>query len=131
MELRKEYIVKFPVTKVYRAWVSSETVIEPATSMDIHPVVGGHYRLVMETPDFSSKNEGTFSLVEPEKHIIYSWEWNNDGEVSEIDVRFSEVDGETKIEIHQQGFTSEESVANHDSGWDSYMNGFVTHLASI
>jgi len=120
----------FPLTKVYDAWVSSETVIEPATSMDIDPVVGGHYRLIMDTPDFTLMNEGTFSVVEPEKRVVYSWEWNHDGEVTEIDVRFFAIDGLTKIEITHTGFTKEESVTNHDSGWDSYMGGLIEHLTS-
>lgn len=130
MKIEKEYFVQFPLSKVYAAWVSSETVIEPATAMDINPVVGGHYRLIMETPEFSSMNEGKFSLVEAEKHIQYSWEWNHDGEVTEIDVRFFAVDGGTRIEILHGGFIHQESVTNHDSGWDSYMIGFVEHLSS-
>lgn len=130
LEIKKEYYLLFPLAKVYSAWVSSDTVIEPATSMDINPVVGGHYRLNMELPDFSSSNEGTFSLVEPERHIRYSWEWNHDGEVTEIDVRFSAADGATKVEILHQGFTKEESVTNHDSGWDSYIAGLTEHLST-
>jgi len=131
MEFKKEYELAFPVDTVYRAWVSSETVIEPATAMDINPVVGGHYRLMMEMPDFTMKNEGTFSVVEPNEHINYSWEWNHDGEVTMIDVTFTSIPAGSRVTIHHTGFQKEESVSNHDSGWDNYMEHFIEYLKAI
>jgi hypothetical protein len=41
MELTKRYELAFDLKVVYTVWVSSSTVIAPATSMDIEPVVGG------------------------------------------------------------------------------------------
>ena len=101
MEIKKAYSIQFPLDKVYRGWVASETAIEPAAAMDINPVVGGHYRLIIEMPDFSSANEGKFELVEPEQHIRYSGEWNHDGEVT-----------------------------RHNSGCHNYVVGFIKHLTS-
>ena len=43
------------------------------------------------------------------------------GEVTEIDVRFEPTAAGTTITIHHSGFTSQESVTNHDGGWDGYM----------
>ena len=65
-QLAKVYELAFPVATVYRAWVSSDTVIPPATAMDILPEVGGHYRLHMDLPDFKGRNDGVFSAVVPE-----------------------------------------------------------------
>lgn len=131
MELEKTYELGFPVAEVYEAWVSSDTVIPPATSMDVLPTVGGHYRLIMETPEFSGKNEGEFLLVEPQQRVTYTWQWNEDGEISTIDVKFSATDSGTSIQLKHTGFTKPESVTNHDSGWDSYVEGFTRHLNSI
>lgn len=128
MLINKSYDLPFPITAVYAAWVSSETVIPPATKMDVLPEVGGHYRLLMDTPDFTLINEGTFSVVEPEQRVVYTWEWNNDGEVSTIDVRFIETASGTRIELTHSGFQKAESVDQHDSGWDSYIEGFTAHL---
>lgn len=130
MELTKQYEIPFTKDVVYTAWVSSNTVIPPATAMDIDPVVGGHYRLLMQTPEFTGKNEGSFSLVEPSERVVYTWEWNGDGEVTEIDVRFEATPSGTTISIHHTGFNSEESVTNHDGGWDGYMVGFEDFLRS-
>lgn len=130
MELCQTYTVPFTPTQTYDAWVSSSTVIAPATAMDIDPVVGGHYRLIMETPEFVSRNEGRFLEVEPGQHIRYTWEWNGDGEISEIDVTFSAAVGGTRVTIIHSGFQKTESLENHRSGWDSYIEGFTDFLSS-
>jgi uncharacterized protein YndB with AHSA1/START domain len=126
--IQKHYQLPFPIARVYAAWVSSKTIIPPATDMDINPVVGGQYRLIMKTPEYSSTNEGRFLIVEPDHHVRYTWQWSGDDEITEIDVTFStQIDG-TAIDITHSGFQSETSRANHDSGWDSYIAGFEAHL---
>lgn len=130
MRIDKVYEVPFPVAVVYAAWVSSDTVIPPATAMDVLPEVGGHYRLIMETPDFSGRNEGQFLRVEPERRVTYTWEWNQDGEVTEIDVRFLPSEHGTRVVLSHTGFVRQDSVNNHDTGWDSYIEQFIQHLAS-
>ena len=128
MKIEKTYHLLFPTDRVYSAWVSSNTVISPATAMDIDPVVGSHYRLIMETPDFAGRNEGKFLVVEDGKHIRYTWEWNGDGEVSEIDVEFLPTESGTRIELIHSKFQKQESVDQHSSGWDSYIEGFAAFL---
>jgi len=130
MDIHKVYTVPFPPETVYAAWVSSDTVIAPATAMDIDPVVGGHYRLIMETPEFAGRNEGAFLAVDPNAHLRYTWEWNGDGEVTEIDVTFSATQEGTEIKLTHSGFRNEESKERHSSGWDSYIGGFSAFLAS-
>lgn len=128
MDIEKHYELPYPPAQVYAAWVSSETVIPPATAMDINPVAGGHYRLIAEMPGYVGKNEGQFLIVEAERHIRYTWEWNGDGEVSEIDVTFSSTAKGTRIDLRHTGFTKQESADSHDSGWDSYIEGFTEFL---
>jgi uncharacterized protein YndB with AHSA1/START domain len=128
MKIEKHYEFPFPPEIVYAAWVSSDTVIPPATAMDIDPVVGGHYRLTAEMPGYVGKNEGKFLAVEPGRHLRYTWEWNQDGKVSEIDVTFVDSgDGSTVTLVHS-GFADQDSVDSHDSGWDSYANGLREFL---
>ncbi|MCR9277930.1 MAG: SRPBCC domain-containing protein [Pseudomonadaceae bacterium] len=128
LEITQHYELQAEVADVYAAWVSSDTVIPPATSMDVNPVVGGHYRLIMDTPEFSGRNDGVFSLVEPGERVVYTWEWNGDGEISTIDVRFEAVGAGTRVTIFHSGFSKAESVANHRSGWDSYIQGLQNFL---
>ncbi len=128
MSIEKTYELPFPLEVVYAAWISSDTVISPATAMDILPETGGHYRLIMETPEFSGRNEGAFLSLKENEHLRYTWEWNGDGEVTEIDVTFASVPAGTKVIILHTGFEKQESIVNHASGWDSYMAGLVDYL---
>lgn len=128
MKIEKRWSLPYPPDQVYDHWVSSDTVIPPATRMEIEPVVGGHYRLIMEGPEFSGRNEGVFEIVEPKQRVRYSWEWNGDGEVTMIDVRFDPDATGTLISLTHEGFQSEDTRATHDSGWDAYIEGFEAHL---
>lgn len=130
ISFQKQYELPFPPLVVYTAWVSSDTVIAPATAMDINPVVGGHYRLLMESTDHAAKNEGEFLIVEPGKHVRYTWEWNGDGEISEIDVTFAAKASGTVIDLVHSGFKKQESADMHDAGWDSYIAGFTDFLSA-
>jgi len=127
--IEKTYDLPFEVGTVYSAWISPETVIPPATSMDIEPVVGGHYRLFMQADGFTSRSEGRFLLVRPETRLRYTWEWNGDGEITEIDVTFEDTGGNTRLTICHGGFRSAESAAMHDAGWDSYIEGLGRFIA--
>ena len=106
----------FDMKVAHTAWVSSNTVIAPPTSMDIEPALGGHYRLITDTSEFSGKNEGKFSLIEPQQRDLYTRKRNGDGEVTEIDVRVEVTVAGTKILIHHTGFMTDESVTNHNDG---------------
>ncbi|MCP4315660.1 MAG: SRPBCC domain-containing protein [Hyphomicrobiales bacterium] len=128
MNIEKTYHVPFPVSRVYAAWVSSNAVIAPATGMDINPVVGGHYRLVMEIPDFSSTNEGTFLEIELESRMKYTWEWDSDGNVTEIAVDFAAEEDGCRVSIVHAGFTDEASFNKHAARWDSYFDGLIGFL---
>ncbi|MEX3008716.1 SRPBCC domain-containing protein [Hoeflea sp. TYP-13] len=121
MKIDKSYALPFPPNRVYAAWVCSETIIPPATKMDINPTVGGHYRLFMESEDRCNRAEGLFFAVVPDRHVRYTWEWDRDGEITEIDVLFEADDDGTALRIRHSGFRKEESRDMHDSGWDNYV----------
>ena len=128
LEIRASYQLAFPVADVYAAWVSSDTVIPPAQRMEILPEVGGHYRLLME----GMSNEGTFVEVKPNQFLHYTWVWNQDGEESHIEVTFEPIHDSghehTHVKLFHYGFSKKDSVANHQQGWDSYIQGFTQYL---
>lgn len=129
MSLSKTYYFDKSVSDVYAAWISPATVIAPATAMDIDPRVGGHYRLIMESADIDTKAEGVFSIVEKNQRLVYSWQWSGSDEVSTIDVRFLREKDGCRIHLEHTGFITQESLHNHDAGWDSYTNGLAQYLA--
>lgn len=131
VKIEKACTLPFPVARVYAAWISQSTIIPPATRMEIDARVGAHYRLILESPDYTARAEGIFKIVEPENRLVYSWEWNGDGEVSEIAVTFREQSGETGIRLVHSGFEKPESAAMHDTGWDAYFSGLRDHLQRL
>ena len=130
LSLQKHYTIAYPVEQVYAAWISSNTVIAPATRMRIAPEVGGHYELYMDGDGFSGYNKGVFRALEPNKLVRYTWEWNDDGEVTEIEVHFNANGQHTNLTLAHSGFKSEMSLRNHDAGWDAYIEGLTAHLAA-
>ena len=128
MDIEKEYTLPFSPEAVYAAWVSSDTVIPPATGMDINPVVGGHYRLVVKDDQWDTQNEGEFLEVEENRHLRYTWEWNRDGDVTEIDVTFAAAPSGTRLTLVHSGFKTRESHDNHDAGWDAYIQGLTSFM---
>jgi uncharacterized protein YndB with AHSA1/START domain len=128
MDIEKVYDMPFSPEAVYAAWVSSDTVIPPATAMDINPVVGGHYRLVVKDDQWDTQNEGEFLEVEENKHLRYTWEWNKDGDVTEIDVTFAAAPTGTRLTLVHRGFSNQERHDNHDAGWDGYIQGLTAFM---
>ncbi|MEX0317146.1 MAG: SRPBCC domain-containing protein [Ruegeria sp.] len=128
MNIDKEYELPFPVSEVFTAWVSSETIIPPASRMNIEPVPGGCYELFMDGPDGGASNRGRFHLVQPNERLVYTWEWNGDGEVTVIDVTFQSDGPQTRLRLSHRGFLSEDSAKMHDAGWDSYIQGLTDHI---
>ena len=129
MEIDKSYRIDHRRADVYAAWVSAETVIPPATAMDVLPQVGGHYRLLMKTAEFEMSNEGVFLQVVPEDYLHYTWQWSGDDEVSEVEVWFRDEGVSTRIDLRHSKLTNSESVQNHDVGWDSYVVGLEQFLS--
>lgn len=130
MDIEKVYDMPFAPEEVYAAWVSSDTVIPPATGMDINPVVGGHYRLIVKDDQWGTQNEGEFLEVEENRHLRYTWEWNKDGDVTEIDVTFVAAPAGTRLTLVHRGCKSQQSHGNHDAGWDGYINGLTAFMSS-
>ena len=138
MQIEKVFVLPFASQTVYAAWVSSATVIPPATRMDIQPEVGGHYRLFIDAgggagdgeEDQVIMNEGSFSVVQPGERLVYTWHWSGDTEVSTIDVAFEPTADSRacQVTLKHSGFESAESRDRHASGWDSYAQGLERHL---
>ena len=121
----KTYQVPFDAATTYAHWVSSDTVIPPAATMNIDPRVGGVYQLVM--PGGFSMN-GTFTQVEPGKALKYTWLWDGDDEESVVSVTFSENADGTAVHIVHGEFATQAAYNNHATGWDSYVDGFIAHV---
>ncbi|MEM9105552.1 MAG: SRPBCC domain-containing protein [Pseudomonadota bacterium] len=127
MKIEKTYDLPFPPKRVFDAWICPDTLIAPTTRIDINPTVGGHCRHFQEQEDRCNRSEGLFFAVEQDRRVRYTWERDRDGEITEIDVLFADGEDGTTLHISHTGFRHEESLADHDSGWDTY----VEHLGAF
>lgn len=128
MDIERTYDLSLPRKVVFDAWISEETVIAPAARMQVDPVVGGIYCLVM--PD-GSRMVGRFSEFQPSARVGYSWQWEGSSEVTSVDVTFSDLGGGgCRVFIAHRGFESVESRDRHASGWDAYISGLKNHLVA-
>jgi len=123
MHIDSIWYLPFPPSRVYSAWVSNDTIIPPATRMDVKAEVGGHYRLTAEGDDFTATNEGKFLEVEKDKRLLYSWHWQGDEETTQVEVLFNPHPEGTELRLRHGTFTTKESLVNHDNGWNSYVAG--------
>lgn len=128
MLIDKTYVLPFSVAQTYAAWVSPDTVIAPATRMEVSPVVGGLYQLFIEGGENNTNCEGLFDIVEPENRLRYTWQWDGDNEITVVDVSFKPAGERTEVRIRHSGFERKDSFEKHDKGWDSYIDGLTAHL---
>ncbi|MEM7111367.1 MAG: SRPBCC domain-containing protein [Chloroflexota bacterium] len=128
LAISKSYEIALPRKQLFDAWISPKTVIAPVSRIEVLPQAGGFLKLFVETPEGVSQMHGVFQTFERPERLQYSWEWDENGEVTQIDVRFVEISGGTRIEIEHTGFRSAASRETHDSGWDSYVAGVVELL---
>jgi len=128
MHIQKNYSLPYPLETVYKSWISSDTVIPPATRMDITPEVGGELILWVESPQFNACMRGVFKEIIHNKKLVYSWEWNSDGEITQVEVLFTENGDGCDISLSHSNWQKEESYQMHDTGWDSYIQGLIAFL---
>ncbi len=128
LTIHKQYQINLPKEKLFEAWVSPDTVISPVDRIEVEPREGGVMRLIVDMPEGESVMTGKFQTFSYPSHLVYSWEWDNDGEITQIEVTFNEIDSGTEVNIIHSGFIRQESLARHDAGWDSYVEGVVQLL---
>jgi uncharacterized protein YndB with AHSA1/START domain len=123
----KSYVLRFPLELVFAKWVAEDTVVAPAEKMEIEPRVGGAYRLLMPG---GGVMKGVFSEYSQNERGTYSWNWVGSDETTLVDVTFRVHPDGTEVNVTHSGFQSSESLEMHSSGWDSYLEGFTTHISS-
>ena len=122
LDIHKHYTLDFPPEAVFDAWISPDTVVAPVTSITVEPEVGGAFCLFIDNDTQSQMNGQFIEFVRPTK-LVYTWEWNGDGEVSQVQVKFVAVPTGTDVILAHTGFKKASSSQAHHNGWDSYIKG--------
>jgi len=87
--------------------------------------VGGEYRWTM-VPGHSAA--GTFTEIEPGKHVVFTWGWEGSTDLapgtSTVSVTLDAVDGGTNIRLVHEGLTATQEVS-HAEGWNHFLDRLV------
>ena len=108
-------------------WVATDTVLPPTVALEIEPSVGGICKLIMPG-DFCMT--GRCSVVETNKKPVYSWQWRDDNEITEIKVLFTQASAQTQVQLSHRGFITKDPKQRHLEGWHSYLDGFEQLIVS-
>jgi uncharacterized protein YndB with AHSA1/START domain len=114
----------------------------PTETHSLHPgevervtweeAVGG---AVVETA--RNGEQATWATVlawEPPHRLVISWQVNPERLGTEVEVRFSEAGGKTRVELEHRGWENlrvegAEMRASYDGGWDEVIGRYVDYLA--
>lgn len=140
-ELLIERIFDAPRERVFEAWTTPEQLNRwccpkgftlPHSQGDIRP--GGTFKTCMRSPEgqdhwLSGKYE---EIVAPER-IVFSHAWLDEAGKPQhetvVTVTLADLDGRTKLSLHQAFFTSEASRDGHFGGWTETLDNLAEYLA--
>lgn len=90
--------------------------------------VGGEYRWTM-TPGHSAA--GTFTEIEPGKHVSFTWAWEGPigSEPSTVSITLTPEEGGTHVRLVHEGLPAAEE-ASHAEGWTHFMERLVTFAST-
>lgn len=129
-----------PRRLVFKAWTEPEHLVlwwgprgftTISGRMDFRP--GGVWFRAMRAPDGSEhRKRGIYrEIVEPERLVFtYLTEdaEGNPGFETLVTVNFADVDGKTRLTLHQALFESAEARDSHRGGWTSCLERFAEYL---
>ena len=84
--------------------------------------VGGEIRVVMRNPHKDARYgaRGRYTEIDPPNRLAFTWIWDDDRDQVEqlIEIEFTEHDGETHMRFTHRELWDEETVADHEEGWN-------------
>lgn len=133
-----------PVARLYQAWVSPDDLKQwwhPMGNILQHavtePKTGGpvEYAFATDSGEHSFTIKGTYKDVQPEKQLVYSWNWEvPSATVGDSDylltIRFESAGSGSRLSVTQENFTSEESVHPHRDGWEKALTELQQYLST-
>ena len=128
LNIHKRYVLQYSRESIFDMWVSPQAVVAPVNAIEVDPQVGGLFKLIVDGEP-KSHMIGKFLEFDRPAKLVYTWEWNQNGEVSQVQVVFNAVAANaTEVIIDHTGFKKVSSQETHDQGWDSYVAGLKQRL---
>jgi uncharacterized protein YndB with AHSA1/START domain len=124
--------IAVPAERVYRALTTPEELVrwwggeQPyrTTGWEHELRVGGCWRANGQNADGSSfAVTGEYLELDPPRSLVYTWkpDWDP-GAVTRVSYKLEAFDGGTRLTVHHEGFTNQDSCNNHAHGWMLVLN---------
>ena len=125
-QLKLSEILPAPLSRVFAAWCDVDKLRQwfapgdmtvPEAVADIRP--GGRYRIVMEEPGGRRHIiSGQYREISPNERLRFSWQWEGNPSVTEVEVAFRAIDAErTELTLIHSDFPNEDARDGHGKGW--------------
>jgi uncharacterized protein (TIGR02246 family) len=136
------YFFNAPRELVFRQWIDAadlKTWFAPdgctVTSGEVDVRPGGRWRVEYRCDSGGAYSEyGEFrEVVAPERLAFTLTQEDHEGNVgplTEVTVRFADVDGKTEMTFSQTGFTTAKKRDSHIEGWNECFQKLASHMAS-
>jgi uncharacterized protein YndB with AHSA1/START domain len=87
----------------------------------IDALAGGRWRVASETAGMAAS--GRFTTVEPDRALVYTWQWDGEELETLVTVTFTESGtGSTDIRVVHDGFETDEAAVEHQQGWNDCLD---------
>lgn len=115
-----------PVDKLYAAWHKTELLQQwfaPGEmlvgQMMSSFAVGGKFRVVMQEPGGEQHTVmGEYLEIEPNKKLVFSWQWVNEEEVTQVTLNFKAInDNTSELSLIHGDFSDEQVCQMRQNGW--------------
>jgi uncharacterized protein YndB with AHSA1/START domain len=121
-ELTKEIWIDAPPDKVYGYLVEPELTVRWFGDESWNePQAGGLYRVSVR----GNVVRGEFVELDPGRRVVYTWGWEDAGQVHQpgtttVEWDLESVDGGTRVRLRHTGLTDGEAES-HGQGWDHFV----------
>lgn len=139
-----ERLFDAPRELVFACWIEPEHVARwmgpkgfTSSSLANDPRPGGHYRVHMVDPDGGEHwLQGVFREITPPERLVRTFCWadangNPIRPETLLTVTFADVNGHTRLTLHQEVFESVAARDDHQRGWSGSFDRLAEYLATI
>lgn len=120
-DVRIDRVLTATIERVYAAWTEPGLLTRwycPNPSLDLQVDadvrVGGDYVVTMGPYVV----RGRYTEVDPPKLLGFTWQWDHEGEPSQVRVELTEVDGGTRLLLTHTDLAGPDDATGHLQGWE-------------
>jgi uncharacterized protein YndB with AHSA1/START domain len=104
-------------------------IFEEGSAVVFEPRAGG--RVYERSADGEEGDWADVLVWEPPSRFVLRWRVNPRRGPTEVEVRFSPLEGRTRVELEHRGWDDAEGRASYNTGWDFVLGRFEAAVQSV